>query len=212
MSPRLTVSLCAPVALLLAACGSGDAPVAPKVSVTELAAGVHRVSSGDPDQPVVGSYHAAADGSALVILNDAEERAAKVYRRDGKDAWQAAPGVGQDSAVTVQSIGVQPALALSPASLAGRYVLRLGTGATAVFTLNAAGEIAAAEGGCKLSGKASPSALPQVLALTLNASGCGTLAATSEGWLVVDRDYAPASFRLVTSAAGKVSDLWAYAE
>ena len=46
----------------------------------------------------------------------------------------------------------------------------------------------------------------------LVATGCGDMPATSTGVLVVDSDYAPVRFRLVTDNGSASADLWAYKE
>ncbi|QGZ40083.1 hypothetical protein IP92_05560 [Pseudoduganella flava] len=202
------------VGTLLAGCGSSDdpAPVQPTVTLPELAAGVYAVSSGDEASPAAGKYYVAADGTALAILNDTKEQAQVLYRRAGKDAWQATPAVKQDTAVRFLGTNPLPSAAVDSAGLAGSYAVRLASGATAAFTFSGAGDIAAGGSTCKLSGKASASPLPGTLKLTLNATGCGDLPAAGEGYLVVDADYAPARFRLVTASGATLTDLWAYAE
>jgi hypothetical protein len=199
-------------ALLLAACGSGHDAGAPAVTVTELAAGVHAVSTGDAADPVEGKYYAAADGSRLLVLNDREQRAGALYRRDAGGRWQASPAVTADTAVDLAGGTALSSTVLSAASVAGRYAIGLAGGATASFTVTTGGDILPGDTACKLAGKVAMSALPNALQLALTASGCAGLPARADGYLVVDGDYAPAAFRLLGPGAGTPLDLWAYAQ
>lgn len=194
--------------LSLAACGSDnhDDEAAP-VRVTELAAGTYAVSAGDAANPVAGKYYAAADGSRLVVLNDAQERATAIYRRGAGGAWRAAPAgtaldLSGNNAIVPETIAV--------AAIVGNYSVRLAGGAVAAFSVNGAGEIVPSGTGCKLSGKLGPAPFSSALTLTLSASGCGDLPAGATGFAVVDRDYAPAAFRLLADDGRAVVDLWAY--
>ena len=67
-----------------------------------------------------------------------------------------------------------------------------------------------------ISARSSPamatSSLPNTLKASLTAASCGDLPAQSDGYLVVDSDYAPAAFRLLTYSGSTPLDLWAYAE
>ncbi|WP_432383497.1 hypothetical protein [Duganella sp. P38] len=199
-------------ALLLAGCGSNHDAAEPEVKVTDLAAGVYAVSSGDAANPTAGKYYAAADGSRLLVLNNSNQQAAAVYRRDAGGPWRLTPAPTADSALELLNSNAATAATLSAGALARGYSVRLASGAAAAFSINAGGDIVAAGAGCKLSGKVSASSLPNTLKLSLAASGCGDLPAQSDGYLVVDGDYAPAAFRLLTYSSGALVDLWAYAE
>jgi len=195
------------ILLALAGCGSDNRDDAAPVRVTELAAGTYAVSTGDAASPTAGKYYAAADGSRLVVLNDAQERAQAVYRRDAGGAWRTASG-----ATTLDLLGSAPVApaALAVAAVAGSYSIRLADGAVAAFSVNAAGDIVPGATACKLSGKLGASPFPSALKLTLAASGCGSLPASADGFAVADGDYAPAAFRLLADASPAVVDLWAY--
>lgn len=208
--------LAAGAALLLGGCSNNDsdqgadpAP-APTVKVTELAVGTWAVSSGDVANPTAGKYYAGADGSRLLVLNNAEQLASAVYRRDGNGNWQASPGASS----TLELINSNPAPSepLALGAIGGSYQVRLSGGAVAAFTVNANGDIVAGSSACKLTGKMSASNLAGVLAVSLGASGCDDLPAQSSGFAVRDGDYAPAAFRLLTYTDTALADLWAYAE
>ena len=198
--------------LLLAACGSSHDDEAPQARVTELAAGAYAVSTGAADNPVDGKYYAGADGSRLLVLNDSAQQAAALYQRDGNGAWRATPVATGDTTVDLAGSNAIPASAPDAASLAGRYEVRLSSGATAAFSVGAGGDIVPGTSACKLSGKLAASTLPNTLKLTLATSACGDLPAAIDGYLVVDADYAPAAFRLLGNGGAKPLDLWAYAE
>lgn len=205
--------------LLLAACGSSNdnepaAPAAPKVGVTELAAGVYAVSAGDAAVPTAGKYYAAADGSRLLVLNNSADQAAAIYRRDaGAGAlWQTTPAATKDTALDLLNSNAVPPTVVNFASVARSYTVRLANGTAAAFSISSNGDLVAGATGCKLSGKLAVSALPNALKASLTTSGCGDLPAQSEGYLVVDGDYAPAVFRLLTYSGSALVDLWSYAE
>lgn len=197
------------LALALTACGgNGD----PKVTVPELAAGFYTVSSGSEDALVVGSYLAAADGTRLLVLDNTQGQASALYRRQASGNWRAVPDTGKDVTVTLLQTHAVVSPSVTLGSLAGRYAVRLASGAAASFTLGAQGELAAGSTACKLSGQASSGSLPGTLALTLSTTGCAGLPATSSGVLVPDRDRAPAAFRLLTDDGNQILDLLAFAE
>lgn len=201
--------------LLLSACGSSnDAAVdtSPTISVTDLAAGAYAVSSGDASSPTAGKYYAAADGSRLLVLNNSSDQASNVYRREGSGKWQVTPAVTADTTLTLLNSSAITASTPTVAALARSYTVRLASGAAAAFTISSSGDIVAGSTSCKLTGKLSTGTLPNTLKLSLAAASCGDLPAQSDGVLVVDSDFAPAVFRLVTYSGAALVDLWAYAE
>jgi hypothetical protein len=207
------VALTAP--LLLAACGNSNdsSDSKPQLSVTDLSAGVYAVSTGDSSSPTAGKYYAAADGSRLLVLNDTEDKAVTIYRREGSNgSWQAIPAVTENTSVQLLNNNVVVSSTVDVSTLAGSYAARLTSGAAALFSINAAGDLVAGSSACKLSGKASAGTLPNTAKLSLSASSCGDLPATSTGVLIVDSDYAPARFRLLTDKGSASVDLWAYSE
>ncbi len=208
-NPMRLLAAVLPMALLLAACG-GKNDDAPTVRVTDLAAGVYAVGAGDAANPNAGKYYAGADGSRLLVLNDSEQQATAVYRRDGNGSWNKSPAANADASLDLLGSTAIPSNPLALDTLAGRYTVRLASGAAAAFSVSASGDIVAGATDCKLSGRLAPAALPEALKLTLSSAGCGALPASAEGFLVVDRDYAPAAFRLITSGSTAPADLWAY--
>lgn len=198
--------------LLLSGCGSSHDAATPEVRVTDLAAGVYAVSSGDAANPTAGKYYAAADGSRLLVLNNSGQQAASVYHRDAGGAWRLTPAPARDTTLDLLNSNATTSATLSVGALARGYSVRLASGAVATFSITASGDIVAGGTGCKLSGKVGASTLPNTLKLSLASAGCGDLPAQSEGYLVVDGDYAPAAFRLLTYSGGALADLWAYAE
>lgn len=197
--------------LLLAACG-GKADDAPTVKVSELSAGTYAVAAGDAANPTAGKYYAGADGSRLLVLNNSAQQAKALYRRDGNGSWQATPAVAENTSVELLNSNAIVSTVISFADLARSYTVRLASGNVAGFSVSANGDIAAGSSSCKLSGKLTASALPNTLKLTLAAAGCGDLPAQSDGVLIVDSDYSPAAFRLLTSGGNAPLDLWAYPE
>jgi hypothetical protein len=197
--------------LLLTACGS-NADNAPAVSVAELAAGAYEVSTGDGANPTAGKYYAGADGSRFLVLNNSGQQASAVYRRDGNGSWQMTPPATANTTLELLHSNPVPATTIELPALARSYTVRLAAGTAATFSVNASGDIVAGATGCKLSGKLAATTLPNALKASLTSAGCGDLPAQSDGFLIVDKDYAPAAFRLVASSGANVVDLWAYPE
>ena len=87
-SPPVRAVLClSALALGLSGCGDDD----PVVTVDDLDTGAYVVSVGDANAPTVGRYFAAADGSRLLVLEDATTRAQQSYRRAAGGSWVAVP-------------------------------------------------------------------------------------------------------------------------
>ncbi|WP_213954603.1 hypothetical protein [Variovorax sp. dw_954] len=213
-------------ALLMTACGGGGGnsglflpttttPTAakPTVSVDDLSTGSYVVSTDDANAPTIGKYYAAADGSRLLVFSDSDDRAKRVYRRDAGGAWVGVPAADKDVQVTLLQSNALPAATVDLATLAGSYAVQVATGVSASLAVAADGTITpGAASACKLSGKLSAGTLPRTLKLALSTSGCSGLPATASGVLVVDSDYAPASFRLLADDGAQVIDLWAFKE
>ncbi|MRW91483.1 hypothetical protein GJ699_15935 [Duganella sp. FT80W] len=214
MKRHLSTLAAAAALAALAACGSSSDSTdsTPKTSVTDLAAGVYAVSIGDTASPVEGKYYAAADGSRLVVFNNSSQQASQVFSRAAGASWLAIPATGGDSAVTLNNNVSLTSKTLAVADYARSYTLRLSGGTAAAFTIGSGGDITAGSTACKVSGKVTAGTLPNTLALALTTSGCGDLPAQSSGVLLVDSDYAPATFRLLTYSGSALVDLWAYAE
>ncbi|MYM67894.1 hypothetical protein GTP45_13760 [Pseudoduganella sp. FT55W] len=211
MNRHLTLAACA-AALLLSACGSDNQAAKPVVKVTDLAAGMYAVSSGDAANPTAGRYYSAADGSRLLVLNNSAQQATALYRRDAGGSWQMTPAPTQDISLELLNSTALTSSVLNFAAITRSYTVRLSSGAAAAFSVNASGEIVAGSTSCKLSGKLATSPLPNTLKLSLVASACGDLPSQSDGYLVVDSDYAPAAFRLLAYSGSTPLELWAYAE
>jgi hypothetical protein len=83
------------IALTLSACGGGYDQ--PQVKVDDLTTGIYAVSTGDASAPTTGKYFADASGNRLLILNDSNDRASQIYRREAGKQWIAIPGANMDA-------------------------------------------------------------------------------------------------------------------
>lgn len=214
MTRHLLLAMAA--ALALAACGGDSdttpAPTPPAVAVDDAPTGAYVVSVGTADTLAVGKYYAADDGSRLVVLQGADDRAVQLYRRAATGgAWTAVPATSGSVTVTLATRASAVVTTPTAATLAGTYRVAL-DGGNAVFTLAADGKITAGASTCQISGTVATGALPGTLKLTLATSGCGTLPASSTGVLAIDSDFAPAAFRLLADDGQQTVDLWAYAD
>ena len=227
MNRKLATAAALAATLALAACGGGSsnsngngnggggtpAPGSPKVAVQDLAAGSYIVSVGDANAPTVGKYYAGADGRRLLALANKEDKLDRLFKREpGASSWTAIPAVDQDLNLSLLRSDALVPQSPDPGALAGNYAAALSDGAPARFSVAASGAIAALDTACKLSGQLSAGTLPSTLKLSLAASGCAGLPATSSGVLAIDSDYAPARFRLIADNGTQALDLWAYKE
>lgn len=198
--------------LSLAACGSSDRN-RPTVSIDELAEGAYTISTGSQDAPTVGRYLSGADGSRLLLVGDDNGVTKVLYRKSGNAGWVGVPPISLDTRVELLRKDPQVVTAPTLAALAGRYVTTPPAGGVAVFSITAEGDIVAGSASaCRLSGKLVAGVLPGTLKLSLSASNCGDIPASSNGVLSVDGDLAPAAFRLVADDGNKVVDLRAFTE
>lgn len=202
-----------PMTLVLTACGltacsgGGDSSA---ISLDQKSGGLYTVGLGSADAPDVGQYLAAANGERLLVVNDSHGMAAKLYRQAAGGAWTSVPAATVNETVSLLSSQTELSAAVSLAALAGTYITQIETGVSAQFVVAADGTISTGSDTCKLFGKLSQSQLPAAAQLTLNTSNCANLPATLAGVLLVDKEYAPVSFRLVVDNGSKVFDLWAF--
>ncbi|MFT3717451.1 hypothetical protein [Pseudorhodoferax sp.] len=208
----LAAAACA-AAASMTACGGGD-DSRPAVTVGDLPAGVHMVSTGNADQPTVGRYYASADGKRLLVLEDDHDAASLLLRRPGGGSpWVAVPEPQAD--LDVQFLRSQAVAAATPAlpALAGRYVVRLSDGSAADFRIGTDGRLTAGTlSRCQLSGTLAAGALPGTLSATLAARDCPGLPASATGVLVQDPSDAPAALRLLADDGSRLVDLRGYGE
>ncbi|MFT3931680.1 MAG: hypothetical protein QM709_15430 [Spongiibacteraceae bacterium] len=198
--------------LSLAACsGGGSGKKIAQVSVPDLPAGAYIVSTGSADDLTVGKYYADTSGGRLLVMADDDDRANALYRRENSSAkWVVVPRSNTDVAISFLQSTTLVVDDVAVADVVGSYETRLASGDTVSFAIAANGDIVAGNSACKLSGRVEAGMLPATLKLTLNAAGCGAVPAKTTGALIVDRDYAPAVFRLVSDDGSAIVDLWAY--
>lgn len=203
------------LALVLTACGGGGSSSSdgPAVNVpTLLSAGVYSVSVASGDSVAAGKYYLAADGQALVVLNDGGEKAATVYSREAgsNKKWVASPAVANDTAVSFATTTAQVSAALALPDVAGNYSVLLSDQSQAVFTVDANGKIAAGSSSCKITGQLVKASIAQALAVKLATAGCAGLPASITGYALQDGDYAPAKLRIVNADSSALVDIWAF--
>lgn len=203
--------------LLLAACHD-DEPEAAAASVTvgnaPTAAGNYLVSIGDENSPTSGRLYQAANGSRMLIVNDAGDLASAIYTSSTNGVWQRVPPAPQGEHIELQQSSAMPGSSSSSSSqLAGDYST-LVQGVATGFSLASDGKLSAsANAGCKLSGQLDAAEFsPGVRKLSLTFSQCALLSGTLSGVLIQDADYAPARLRMVLDNGAQITELWAYAE
>lgn len=200
--------------LLLTACNDSDdsSNNESNLTVTDLATGAYIVSTGDVNEPTIGKYYAGEDGSRLLVLNDTTDEAKNLYRKTSEYDWVAVPNVTGNSTVTLLRYDAISNTSLDIANVVGSYVTQVAEGVIATFSISADGNLIAGSSNCQLSGTLNTSALPNALHLSLQAVSCADLPENSSGNLIIDTDYHPAAFRLITDDGNNVIDLWGYAD
>jgi hypothetical protein len=199
------------LALLLTACNAFDSDTSSQaaggVAVPALAAGSYTVMLGPESAPVVGQYHAGADGTRQLIVDGDDAQARAVYKGAADGSWRVVPTGGDVSFLKTLPLSLA---STELSSLAGNYTTRVNDAAVR-FSLAANGMLDPAKGeSCQLSGQVNSEWLPGVHKLQLKSSGCNGLPASAQGLLIVDPEYAPARFRIVVTDATSLGELWAY--
>lgn len=199
---------------VLTGCGgdntSDSASAATSLSVADVDPGAYIVSVGDSENPAVGKYYAAPDGSRHLVIADADDKATLIYRRAKGGNWVAAPASTDAVSVKLLRADPVPAAIVEMISVAGMYTTALPSGAAARFTITPEGKVTPGDSACQLSGIVGAHGMPNTLSLKLSAADCGTLPANVNGILAVDTDYRPAAFRLIADDGNRIVDLWAY--
>ena len=174
-----------------------------------LAKGTYSVSVETNDElPMVGKYFSGADGNKLLILNDEQDRAQVVMSYDVKSrTWQA--NQNNFKPISFAHVDQLTDQTVDVASLAGSYILSFPNDQQIAFELNSNGTMLSKGSNCSFAGTVTASQINNVLNYQLQNNNCELLKNNTKGYLVVDDDLNPASFRLVSSIAGS-QDGWAF--
>lgn len=161
----------------------------------------------DEELPMAGKYYSGADGSKLLVLDDDEDRAKIVMSYDAKTkAWQSNQS---NQAMTVELAHYEKIddQKITLNQLAGTYDLSFPDGTT----VNAQGKIVSKDPNCVFTGVITESAVANTANYQLTDNKCDALKNNSKGFVVVDEDLEPMSFRLVSETVAS-KDIWAFAQ
>lgn len=171
--------------------------------------GSYNVSVETNDElPLAGKYYSGADGTRLLILNDEQERAAVVMSYDAqKQIWQTT----QHEATPISFAHTDSILdqAIDIATLAGSYTLSVPDHEYIQFEINNNGAMSSKQNNCAFVGTITSSQMNNVLNYQLQNNNCTALNNNTRGFVVIDDDFKPARFRLVSSAT-ESKDAWAF--
>ncbi|TCM70905.1 hypothetical protein EC844_101179 [Acinetobacter calcoaceticus] len=201
----------------LVACGDDKAEVdtvpqdKTEIKVQSLPAGVHQVSVGSEQQPQVGQIYVATSGDQLLVLNQENERAEKVYYTDSTQRWVSMPSTVKSEQVKFLHHEPIANQQIAVNQMQGRYIAHLDGEQVLTFAIDASGQIASFDSTCVMTGKITPSAIPNSLGFSLSSKNCKNWPEKAAGYLVVDEQYQPAAFRMINTQSN-LNDLWVYPE
>ncbi|MEI1673306.1 hypothetical protein V8Q10_04065 [Acinetobacter baumannii] len=165
----------------------------------------------DEELPMAGKYYSGADGSKLLVLDDDENRAKIVMSYDAKTkAWRSNQS---NQAMTVELAHYEKIAdqKLLLNQLVGTYDLSFPDGTTVNAEVSAQGKIVSKDPNCVFTGVITESALANTANYQLTNNKCDALKNNSKGYVVVDEDLEPMSFRLVSDTIAS-KDIWAFAQ
>ncbi|RKG34804.1 hypothetical protein D7V21_05475 [Acinetobacter guerrae] len=175
----------------------------------DLSQGTYSVSLETSNElPMTGKYYSGSDGNRLLIMNNDEDRAAIVMSYDAKSkTWQ----TNQNSPVPINFAHIDQITdqAVDIGSLAENYILSFPSDQSIQLEITSSGEIHSKEKNCSFAGTITKSQMNNVINYQIQNNTCDVLKNNTKGYLVIDEDLSPASFRLVSSIAGS-QDGWAF--
>lgn len=178
--------------------------------VPALAAGTYSVSiETEQELPTVGKYYAGTDGSKLVVLNDAQDRAQIVMHYDvATKTWHS----NQNDKNLKLEFAHYEKIAdqkLNLNELVGRYTLSLADGSSIPVEVKAQGHMISLDQNCRFTANISERAMANTARYQFTENKCAALKHNEKGYIVVDQDLEPAAFRLLSDTVDS-KDLWAF--
>lgn len=204
------------VAVVLASCGQDDKKTelenkSAQITIPVLEQGAHRVVLGLENDPVIGQYYVGRNHEKLLVLNDQEQRANKVYYSQNKKAWQSLPPTEKSEELKFSNQEKLNAQQLSIDHFRGKYAVALDEQQTVNINIDVTGKITTLSSGCNLSGQLDKSTMPNVLQYIATAKNCSGVPESLKGYILQDDDYAPAVFRMI-NINQQLKDFWGYSE
>lgn len=203
--------------IVLASCGNGDKTTVPsedksgQITIPALEPGAHRVVLGLEDDPIIGQYYVGSNQEKLLVLNDQEQRANKVYYSQDKQNWQSLPTSTKSEELKFSNQEKINAQQLSIDHFTGQYAVALDEQQTVKVNIDAAGKISTLSSGCNITGQLLKSSMPNLLQYTATAKNCAGIPESLKGYMLQDDDYAPAIFRMI-NINQQLKDFWGYTE
>lgn len=168
-----------------------------------LAVGTYQVSVETGDElPLAGQYYSGVDGNKLLVLYDATEHAKIIMQYDVKSKkWQSNQSEVNKALVFAHEEKIASSQ-VQVEQLVGSYTLSLSNDLTVPVEINAQGQISSKAQTCNFSGMITANQLAQTMSYELTANNCEAMKNNIKGFLVVDENSAPASFRLLSASVG----------
>lgn len=203
-------------AVVLVGCGQDDKATesenkSAQITIPVLEQGAHRVVLGLEDDPVIGQYYVGNNHEKLLVLNDQEQRANKVYYSQNQKGWQSLPAAQTSEEIKFSSQEKLNAQPLSIDYFTGKYAVALDEQQTVNINIDVSGKITTLGSGCNISGQLDKSTMPNVLQYTATAKNCSGVPESLKGYILQDDDYAPAVFRMI-NINQQLKDFWGYSE
>ena len=161
------------------------------------------------DLPQVGKYYLGQDGNKLLVLNDEQDRAQIVMSYDAKSkTWQSNQ---KDKNLVIKLDHYEKIVdeKLDINQLIGLYNLSFSNGTTIPIEVKANGQMIAKDPNCTFNGVITASQLANTAIYALTDNKCDLLKNNTQGYIVVDGDLDPTSFRMLSSKL-ESQDVWAF--
>lgn len=203
--------------IVLASCGNDDKTTVPpkdkseQITIPILEPGAHRVVLGLEDDPIIGQYYVGNNQEKLLVLNDQEQRANKVYYSQNKQGWQSLPATEKSEELKFNSQEKLDTVPLNIDHFTGQYAIAIDEQQTVNINIDAEGKISTLSSGCNISGQLAKSSMPNLLQYNATAKNCAGVPESLKGYMLQDDDYAPAVFRML-NVNQQLKDFWGYTE
>lgn len=192
-----------PLCLGLVACKEDNKKPVQAKSQTELfptlATGTYNISmETEQELPSAGKYYSGRDGNKVVVINDEDDRAQIVMSYDAKTKQWQSNQADKNRKIKFSNVSKIEAQKLNINSLTGSYMLSLQDDSRIAMEIQPQGRLISKDKNCQFSGVITESDLDNVAKYQLEKNSCDALKNNNQGYILVDEDLEPASFRLVS--------------
>ena len=177
-----------------------------------LEPGTYTVSiETDQELPMAGKYYSGTDGNKLLVINNEQERASIIITYDAQNQTWHSNQTNKTASIKFDHVEKIADQKLDIALLNGSYTLSLASDVTIPLEINAQGQMVSQDANCAFTGIISANQMANTASYQLQENKCDAMKNNTKGYLVVDEDFVPASFRLVSDMSDS-QDVWAFSE